>query len=128
LINNDIEYKLKVTNFFGCSGEDAVRIKVFCEDSQVYIPNAFSPDGDGRNDVFMVRGKGIMQVKSMRVFNRWGDLVFEKTNIKPNDPTQGWDGLVRGVATGPDVFAYIVEVVCDNGIPYFYKGNVTLLK
>ncbi|MFN5334348.1 MAG: PKD domain-containing protein, partial [Bacteroidota bacterium] len=128
LIKNDIEYKLKVTNFFGCSGEDVMRIKVFCEETQVYIPNAFSPDGDGRNDVFMVRGKGIMQVKSMRIFNRWGDLVFEKTNITPNDPAGGWDGRVRGANIGPDVFAYIVEVVCDNGVPYFYKGNVTLLK
>ncbi|MFN9710652.1 MAG: PKD domain-containing protein, partial [Bacteroidota bacterium] len=127
-IKTDIEYKVRVTTFFGCSGEDAIRIKVFCEETQVYIPNAFSPDGDGRNDVFMVRGKGIMQVKSMRVFNRWGDVVFEKTNITPNDPSDGWDGRVRGVSIGPDVFAYIVEVVCDNGVPYFYKGNVTLLK
>ena len=46
----------------------------------------------------------------------------------PNDPTSAWDGRVRGVIKGPDVFAYTVEVVCDNGTPYVFKGNVTLLK
>jgi gliding motility-associated-like protein len=127
-IKKDISYAVKVTNYFGCSASDTINIKVFCNESQVYIPNAFSPDGDGKNDVFMVRSSGIMQVKSLRVFNRWGELVFEKTNILPNDPASGWDGRIRGVIMGPDVYAYTVEVVCDNGIPYFYKGNVTLLR
>lgn len=127
-IRKDITYIVSGTNYFGCSGSDTIHIKAICKDVQVFIPNAFSPDGDGINDVFMVRGTGIMQVKSIRIFSRWGDVVFEKLNVVPNDPSFGWDGRVNGVVKGPDVFAYIVEVVCDNGTPYFFKGNVTLLK
>lgn len=127
-IRKDITYAVTGTTYFGCSGSDTIRIRTFCKDAQVYIPNGFSPDGDGINDVFMVRGSGIMQVKSIRVFSRWGDIVFERINVLPNDPASGWDGRVRGVVKGPDVFAYTVEVVCDNGTPYVFKGNVTLLK
>lgn len=127
-IKREISYAVKVTNHFGCSASDTLNIKVFCESSQVYIPNAFSPDGDGHNDIFMVRASGIMQIKSVRIFSRWGEIVFEKTNILPNDPSSGWDGRVRGVVMGPDVYAYTVEVVCDNGTPYFLKGNLTLLR
>jgi len=127
-IRKNITYSVTATNHFGCSGSDTLNIKTFCKDAQVYIPNGFSPDGDGINDVFMVRGSGIMQVKSIRVFSRWGDIVFERTNVLPNDPAAGWDGRVRGVIKGPDVFAYTVEVICDNGTPYVFQGNVTLLK
>lgn len=127
-IRNNISYVLKATNIFGCSGSDTLNIKVFCENSQVYIPNAFTPDNDGKNDVFMVRAKGIMQVKSMRIFNRWGQIVFERSNFPPNDPVYGWNGRVNNVEIGPNVFAYTIEVICDDGTPFFYKGNVTLLK
>jgi PKD repeat protein len=127
-IRNQITYTANATNYFGCSGTDSITFKVFCENSQVYIPNAFTPDSDGLNDKFMVRASGIQIIKSFRVFNRWGEIVFEKVNFQPNDPVFGWDGSIRGVIQGPDVFVYTVEVLCDNGIPYFYKGNVSLLK
>lgn len=127
-IRNQITYTATATNYFGCAGSDSITFKVFCENTQVYIPNAFTPDNDGLNDKFMVRASGIQMVKSFRIFNRWGELVFEKTNFQPNDPANGWDGKIRGIIQGPDVFVYTVEVLCDNGIPYFYKGNVSLLK
>jgi gliding motility-associated-like protein len=98
-----------------------------CKSVQVFIPNAFSPDGDGLNDIFMIRGRGIT-VKSFRIFNRWGEMVFEKQNFFPDDPKFGWDGKVKGVPATPDVFVYTAEIFCDNGIPYTYKGNVTILK
>jgi gliding motility-associated-like protein len=127
-IKNSITYKLKATNNFGCSGSDTINIKAICENTQVFIPNAFTPDNNGKNDVFMVRGKGILQVKSMRIFNRWGQLVFEKSNFPPNDPAFGWNGRINNVEGVSNVFAYIVEVVCENGTPFFYRGNVTLIK
>ncbi len=120
-------YTVTVTNTFGCVAMDTLRINSFCKSSQVYIPNAFTPDGDGLNDILMVRGKGIT-VKSFRIFNRWGELVFEKENFSPNDIKYGWDGKVRGIPATPDVYVYTAEVFCDNNIPYTYKGNVTLLK
>ena len=118
----------EISKFKNVTKIDTLNIKVFCNSSQVYIPNSFSPDGDGLNDIFMVRASGIMQVKSFRIYSRWGELVFEKTNIKPNDPLAGWDGRVKGVIMGPDVYAYTAEVICDNGTPYFMKGTVTLLR
>lgn len=120
-------YTVVVKNTFGCTATDTVFINSFCKSSQVYIPNAFTPDGDGLNDVLMVRGRGIT-VKSFRIFNRWGELVFERENFYPNDLKYGWDGKVRGVPATPDVYVYTAEVFCDNNVPYTYKGNVTILK
>lgn len=120
-------YVLTVTNNFGCIINDTIFINAFCKNAQAFIPNAFTPDGDGLNDLLMVRGRGIF-VKSFRIFNRWGELVFEKTNFNPNDLQYAWDGKVRGVPAPPDVFVYTAEVICDNGIIYTYKGNTTLLK
>jgi len=128
IIKDEITYRVKVTTNYGCSASDTIHIKVFCESSQVFIPNAFTPNGDGRNDILMVRGTGILAVKSFRIFNRWGEIIFEKNNFPPNNPIYGWDGMVKGQKVAPDVFVYTAEVICDNGTPYVFKGNVTLLK
>ena len=127
IVKDNTFYTLSITNNYGCITTDTIFIFVFCKSAQVFIPNAFTPDGDGLNDILMVRGKGIV-VKNFRIFNRWGELVFERTNFNPNDPKYGWDGKVRGIPATPDVFVYTAEVICDNGIMYTYKGNTTLLK
>lgn len=127
-VRNDITYIARATNIFGCSAQDSITIRVFCQNSQVFIPNAFTPDHDGINDILMVRGTGIAMVKSFRIFNRWGELVFERSNFAPNDPSFGWDGRVRGKEGEPAVYIYTAEVICDNGTPFTYKGNVSLLK
>ncbi len=126
-VKNNIFYTIEVTNTFGCKAIDTIFINSFCKSAQVFIPNAFTPDGDNVNDVLMVRGKGIT-VKSFRIFNRWGELVFERANFSPNEIKFGWDGKVRGVMATPDVFVYTAEVICDNDVIYTYKGNTTLLK
>jgi gliding motility-associated-like protein len=126
-VTENIYYTLTVTNNFGCIARDIISIFTFCKSAQVFIPNSFTPDGDGLNDILMVRGKGIY-VKNFRIFNRWGELVFEKTNFNPNDTKYGWDGKVRGIPATPDVFVYTAEIICDNGVIYTYKGNTTLLK
>ncbi len=127
-IKRDITYAVTATTAFGCAATDSINIKVFCENSQVFIPNAFTPDGDGFNDVLMVRSKGVLTVKFFRIFNRWGELIFEKSNFGPNDPRFGWDGRIRGVVGGPDVFVYTCEVMCENGTSFTYKGNVSIIK
>jgi len=126
-VTNDISFNVIVTNIYGCVARDNISISTFCKNSQVFVPNAFTPDGDGLNDILMVRGKGIF-VTNFRIFNRWGELVFQKTNFNPNDKQYGWDGKVRGIPANADVFVFTAEVVCDNGIKYTYKGNTTLLK
>jgi gliding motility-associated-like protein len=127
IVKNNSFYSVLVTNDFGCTATDTIFINSICKSAQVFIPNAFTPDGDGLNDVLMVRGKGVT-IKSFRIFNRWGELVFEKENFYPNDLKYGWDGKVRGVPATPDVFVYTAEVFCDNGVVYTYKGNTTILK
>jgi len=124
----DICYAVTATNIFGCSGSDTMCIKVFCESSQLFIPNAFTPDGDGVNDVLTVKAKGVKLVKSFRVFNRWGQVVFERANFQPNIDSYGWNGLVNGIAAPPDVYVYTCEVVCEDDTPYTYKGNVAIIK
>ena len=126
-VHNDITYYVTITNVYGCVAKDDITISTFCKDAQVFIPNAFTPDGDGLNDILMVRGKGL-RVKFFRVFSRWGELVFEKKDFLPNDPQYGWDGRIRGVKASPDVFVYTAEVVCDNNVLYTLKGNTSLLK
>jgi gliding motility-associated-like protein len=92
------------------------------------MPNAFLPRGDvPENTKFTVRGSGIMTVKSFRIFNRWGKVVFERNNFSPNITDFGWDGRVNGKMADQGVYVYTVEVLCENGTPYFIKGNVTLL-
>jgi hypothetical protein len=76
----------------------------------------------------MIQGKGIRTIKSFRIFSRWGELVFERKNFIPGDPSCAWDGTVRGKAATSDVFVYVCEVVCDAGYPAIYKGNVAILK
>ena len=126
-VTGNATYELTVKNRMGCVVSDTVNVVTFCKSAQVYVANAFTPDGDGLNDLLIVRGVGIT-VKSFRIFNRWGNLVFEKQNFSPNDPKYGWDGKVKGILAGPDVFVYVAEVICDNGTSYMYKGNATILK
>jgi gliding motility-associated-like protein len=127
-IKSDVAYSVYVTNIYGCKGEDNIIIKAFCQNTQVFIPNAFTPDGDGVNDVLMIQAKGITKIKSFRIFNRWGELLFEKLNFAPNDPAYSWDGKIRGQVGPPDVFVYTAEVLCENGVVFMYKGNVSILK
>jgi large repetitive protein len=127
-IKKDITYLVKATTFYGCSATDTINIKVFCENTQLFIPNLFTPNDDGINDKVTVLGKGIKTIKMFRIFNRWGELVFERANFSPNDPSNGWDGTVKGTKAPPDVYVYTCEVICENDVPFVYKGNVALIK
>lgn len=127
-VRNNICYLVKATNIYGCSDTASKCINAFCESAQLYIPNAFTPDGDNVNDVFLVRATGIASVKSFRIFNRYGDIVFEKYNFPPNSPAYGWNGAINGRQGVPAVYVFVVEVVCENGTEYKKHGNVTLLR
>jgi len=95
--------------------------------SNIFIPNTFSPNGDGSNDLFYPRGKGLERVKTLRVFNRWGEIVFEKNNFPVNDATYGWDGTFKGNKPKADVYVYQVEIFCENGDLIRLNGNIALI-
>lgn len=126
-IKNDICYQVEVTNAFGCKARDQICIRVFCQESQVFIPNAFAPTGEiPENRRLIVRATGINSIKSFRIFNRWGKVLFERSNFPPNNTSFGWDGRVNGRPADTGVYIYTVDVICENGVPYTFKGNVTL--
>ncbi len=126
--NLDITYTAVVTNSGGCTAQDKVSISITCGEGNLYMPNTFSPNNDGMNDVFYPRGKGIAGIKLLRIFNRWGALVFERSNFAANDVSAGWVGTYRNQSLTPDVFVYMIEVICGNGQMFNYKGNVTLVR
>lgn len=121
-------YSEVVYNQYGCADTASVSIKVLCNNQNMFIPNTFSPNGDGMNDYFFPRGVGLYNVKSMRVFNRWGRVVFEKLNFPANNPASGWDGKYNGVLQPAGVYVYVIEIVCDNGTVLPVKGDITLLR
>ncbi len=125
VINDAISYIVTGNTIYGCAATDTINIKVFCQNTQVYLPNGFKPTGTNK---YMVRGQGIKIVKIFKIFNRAGQVVFERNNFQPNDPNFGWDGTLNGQLSAPDVFVYYCEVVCSNGTPFNYKGNITLVR
>ncbi|MEO7767350.1 MAG: gliding motility-associated C-terminal domain-containing protein, partial [Ferruginibacter sp.] len=122
------EFTAEVKNGGGCLARDKVTVFVICNGSNVFIPNTFSPNGDGANDVFYPRGTGLFKIKTLRIFNRWGEIVFEKSGFNANEPTVGWDGTYKGVKLVADVFVYMIDIMCDNNSILTYKGNVALIQ
>jgi gliding motility-associated-like protein len=122
------DYNVQVQDRYGCKNSGNVTVKVVCGDQNFFIPNTFSPNGDGVNDIFYLRGSGVFRINSLMIFNRWGEVVFEKKNISINDPLSGWDGNYKGKKAKPDVYIYQVEIVCGNGETIKYAGNVALIQ
>lgn len=118
-------YFVEVFDSQGCRKKDTVMVVVLrkpCEEANLYIPNAFSPNNDGKNDVLYVRGNQITELY-FAVYDRWGQRVFETKDI-----AKGWDGSLKGRKLDPAVFGYYVEGLCPSGEKFFKKGNVTLLR
>lgn len=122
-------YTVSVTDENGCIATDEVTIFVNRE-REVFIPNAFSPDGDGNNDVLMIfTGRDVVSVKSFLIFNRWGEITFEAYNFQANDPQYGWNGTSRnGLLHNTAVFVYLAEVEFLDGSTVLFKGDVTLMR
>ena len=93
----------------GCEAVDQLELEVASQ-SSVFLPTAFSPDGDGINDLLIVFAHpGIAQVTSLKIFDRWGNLLHQRSNFPPNEEAYGWDGTVQGRALAPGVYLYLVE-------------------
>ena len=125
---SNIDYIVSVRTAFGCVSTDTVSIKLICAQGRVYIPNAFTPDGDHRNDIFYVKGKGIRSIKSMRVYNRWGEVVFQTFNCNIEDATKGWNGMYKNRMAESATYVYYIEFICDTGEIFTKKGAITLIR
>ncbi len=124
------DYTVTISDDNGCAGSAEVRVVVItpeCREPVIFVPSAFTPNGDGYNDLLRVRGNeqadGFFEDFYFVIYNRWGQRLFETT-----DPHQGWDGTFKGQPLEPDVFGYYLEVKCYDGETFFKKGNVSLLR
>ena len=115
-------YTLTVSNDEGCTGQADVTITVIQVESDLFIPNVFSPNGDQNNDAFVVEGTGLNDF-NLKVYNRWGQLVFEST-----DQQISWDGTQNGEELNTAVFAYVLTFTNNTGTEQVRSGNVTLIK
>jgi gliding motility-associated-like protein len=122
------EYAATIMDDNGCVATDLLTVFVNHPD-EVFIPNAFSPNNDGINDVLMVfAGEDVAVIKSFLVFNRWGETVFDVYNFPPNDPAFGWDGDYRSKRYNNAVFVYMAEVEFIDGTVKLFKGDVAIIK
>ncbi len=107
----------------GCSATDSLIVTVLPE-IKFNIPNAFTPNGDGSNDVFRPAFKGdIFEIYHLRIFTRWGDLIFES-----NSPTSGWNGMLEDDPLPSDVYVFVFNYRLSDGRSGLEKGDVTLLR
>jgi gliding motility-associated-like protein len=108
-----------------CFYLDSVRVTVIdfeCGPPSIFVPNAFTPNGDQNNDVLYVEGQNLTSVE-LSIFDRWGEKVFETST-----QSEGWDGSYKGVPVEPAVFVYKLKATCDGGIIYEEEGNVTVIR
>ena len=111
-----------------CTAIDQIAV-VVNRDRKIFIPNAFSPNDDGTNDLFMIQsGVGVVQVKTFRIFDRYGAMIFEQQNFLPNDPSFGWDGQLNGREMNTGVYVYVAEIEFLDGLVEVFKGDVLLMR
>lgn len=118
------KFTVNIVDASGCEFmlmDSVVVINVQCEPPFVYLPNAFSPNGDSENEILYVRGKYIEEM-DLVIYDRWGEKVFES-----HDPANGWDGTFNGKVLAPDVYGYYLRILCIGGDSHVEKGNVTIL-
>jgi gliding motility-associated-like protein len=120
-------YTLVVTDNNDCTATARVQVRVN-RNRNLYAPNVFSPNDDGENDYFMLFGKGVKEIQSLQVFDRWGSQLFNGEHLAANDEQAGWDGNYRGSALTPAVFVWWAKVEFVDGAVEIFYGDVTLVR
>ena len=126
--NTNTLLKIVGTTALFCKDSATLQVNAYHR-SHIALPNAFSPNGDGLNDViYVIAGKDVKQVKQFQVFNRWGQKMFERTNGKTNDISFGWNGYYNGqlVAQGTYVYQIVIELL--TGELEIHKGNISVIR
>lgn len=118
-----MQYKVSVYNEVGCVDEAFVKVKVFKTGPAVFVPNAFTPNKDGHNDVLRPIAAGILKIDYFNIYNRWGQLIYTTT-----ENTHGWDGTLSGNIQESGTYVWMVKATDYTGKPYFSKGTVTLVR
>ena len=125
IVSTVSDYVVHVIDDAGCELTDTIHLllhEVICDEPYVFVPNAFTPNGDGKNDRLFVRSDIVLELQ-FRVYDRWGEKVFETNSLD-----EGWDGTFRGQPCEQGVYDYYLKVVCLGQVEFFKKGNVTLIR
>jgi gliding motility-associated-like protein len=121
-IGSDIMYQVIASTPAGCKGEGYINLKVY-KGPELYIPSAFTPNGDGLNELFYPFPVGIKSINYFKVFNRWGQLLFSSTTLY-----KGWDGKLQGVEQPGGVYVFMAQGVDKNGKLLTHRGTVALIR
>jgi gliding motility-associated-like protein len=122
-------YTVTSTDAGGCIATDEVTVYVDTEPVfDFFIPNTFTPNGDGFNDVFTAYGPDLLQIASLRIYDRWGAILFEAVELPPGSHVQGWDGTKNGENLLSGVYAYVMELRFRGDFTQVVGGNVALLR
>ncbi len=126
MATHDLQYMITAVDEMGCKDEAVVTldVKTECVYANVFIPNFITPNNDGSNDDFKITEDYVQELSLLRIYNRWGELVFESTDISGDR----WDGTFRGKLVNPGVFVYYLEGICLNGEQLLIKGNLTVIR
>jgi len=116
-------YSVKVSTPEGCSATDSIKIFVFATQPEVFVPTAFTPNGDGRNDIYRTMVAGMKQFLYFRVYNRWGQLLFSTS-----EANKGWDGTYGGRKQESGTYVYSIQAIDYNNRSYFKKGTFVLIR
>lgn len=120
---DSIRYTVLVANEAGCEDTATVVVRVFRTNPGIFVPSAFTPNSDGANDVFRPIPVGMSRINYFRVYNRWGQMVFQSS-----DGRSGWDGRINGVIQNTNTYVWLVDGVDYTGKKFTAKGTVTLIR
>jgi gliding motility-associated-like protein len=122
-VPDSVTYTITVTSAEGCTTSDQLTVTIFKTEPDVFVPTGFTPNGDGRNDVLKAIPVGISHFDYLRIFNRWGQLVFETSNA-----AMGWDGTQKGIAGDSGTYIFVAQGIDYRGRTITKKGTVVLLR
>ncbi len=120
-------FQVTATDQNGCQATDMVQVTVEI-DRVIMVPTGFTPNGDATNDLLLVHGNSGSIVNSFKIYDRWGELLFEAQGFEVNDPTIGWDGNYRGKYAPAGVYIWQAEVTFIDGYQKVYKGHTNLIR
>ncbi len=121
-------FTIKTKNTFGCVGSDDIKISVECAYANLYMASAFSPSSRNANNYYYPQTRGIKTINSFKIYNRYGELVYEKKNTKPNLRNAGWDGKLSGIPQPTSGYVYTLTATCDLGETINKSGSFLLIR
>jgi len=125
---NRTTYALTLTSEDDCSITDSLTIHI-SKVRDVYVPTVFSPNNDGINDWLTIfGGPEVLQIKSFRVYSRWGEQIYERNDFPPNESNAGWDGIHQGQNFGNTVYIWMAEIEFIDGETLVYSGDVAVVR